>query len=145
MAANLADSPRSVARALGLRPVSTETPRELDRDRLRDEPNIWLATTRSDGRPHLVPIWFVFVDDRFYVCTTSRSVKVRNISEHPIASVALESGSHPMIAEGTARVVARPYPAAVAAEFERKFDWDLDSEPEYDALIEVTPTRWMRW
>ena len=39
----------------------------------------------------------------------------------------------------------RPYPDAVAAEFLRKFDWDLDSEPEYDVLIEVVPTRWLRW
>ena len=33
----------------------------------------------------------------------------------------------------------------MAAEFVRKFDWDLDSEPEYDVLIEVVPTRWLRW
>jgi PPOX class probable F420-dependent enzyme len=125
--------------------VSIEAPTELDRGRLRDEPNIWLATTRRDGRPHLVPIWFVFVDDRFYVCTTSGSVKVRNIRARPTASVALESGSRPVMAEGRAQVLERPYPAAVAAEFVRKFDWDLDSEPEYDALVEVTPERWMRW
>jgi hypothetical protein len=50
-----------------------------------------------------------------------------------------------VIAEGAARVLMRPYPPAVAAEFVRKFDWDLDSEPEYDALIEVAPEKWLRW
>ena len=50
-----------------------------------------------------------------------------------------------MIAEGAARVLSRPYPPAVNDEFVRKFDWDLDSEPEYDALIEVVAEKWLRW
>ena len=119
-------------------------PDGLDTTRLRDEPNIWFATTRRDGRPHLVPIWFVFVGGRFYVCTTDASVKVRNIRAGSAVTVSLESGDQPVIAEGRAQVLHRPYPATVAAEFARKFDWDLDAEPEYDALVEVTPTRWMR-
>ena len=116
-----------------------------DQVRLRDEQNIWLATTRPDGRPHLTPIWFVFVDGRFYVCTTTNSVKARNVRANAKASVALESGTRPVIAEGAARVLTRPYPPAVNAEFVRKFDWELDSEPEYDALIEVVPEKWLRW
>jgi len=76
---------------------------------------------------------------------TSKAVKARNVRANATASVALESGNQPVIAEGTARVIGRPYPPTVAAEFVRKFDWELDSEPEYDALIEVAPTRWLRW
>jgi PPOX class probable F420-dependent enzyme len=125
--------------------LSAEKPKRLDTTRLRDEQNIWLATTRPDGRPHLTPIWFVYADERFYVCTSSKAVKVRNVRANAKASVSLESGTQPVIVEGDARVIGRPYPPSVAAEFVRKFDWDLDSEPEYDALIEVTPTKWLRW
>jgi hypothetical protein len=120
-------------------------PDGLDRTRLRDEQNIWFASTRPDGRPHLVPIWFVFVDGRFYVCTTDASVKVRNIRAGSSVTVSLERGDQPVIAEGHGKVLHRPYPARVADEFARKFEWDLDAEPEYDALVEVTPTRWLRW
>ena len=88
--------------------VSSERPERLDTARLRDEQNLWLATTRPDGRPHLTPIWFVYVDDRFYVCTSSKAVKARNVRANAKASVALESGSQPMIAEGDARVWAGP-------------------------------------
>ena len=42
-------------------------------------------------------------------------------------SVALESGSQPVIVEGDARV-SPAVSADVAAEFVRKFDWDLDSD-----------------
>jgi len=38
---------------------------------------VWQRPT--DGRPHLVPIWFVLHADKLYVCTTPSSVKARNI------------------------------------------------------------------
>jgi len=114
-------------------------------ERLRDEPNIWLATTRPDGRPHLVPIWACFVDGRFYVCTSSRSVKVRNALANPYACVALESGSKPLFVDGELRVLRRPFPEPVKTEFLRKFDWELDAEPEYDVVLEVIPTKWRGW
>jgi len=38
------------------------------RQRLQSDANLWLATVRPDGRPHLAPVWFVFhaerMDDR---------------------------------------------------------------------------------
>ncbi len=37
--------------------------------RVHTDKNIWLATVRPDGRPHLTPIWFVFHDAKFWVCT----------------------------------------------------------------------------
>ena len=113
--------------------------------RLRDEPNIWLATTRADGRPHLIPIWFCFVNGRFYMCSSGQTVKVRNATARPHACVSLESGSKPLFAEGEVRVLRRPFPDAVKAEFVRKFDWDLDAEPEYDVVLEVIPTKWRGW
>jgi hypothetical protein len=125
--------------------ADSETLAAANADRLRDEPNIWLATTRPDGRPHLVPIWFGFVNGRFYVCTSSNSVKVRNVTAAPHACVALENGSRPLFVDGQARVLRRPFPEPVKAEFARKFDWDLDAEPEYDAVVEINPTRWRGW
>ena len=67
--------------------------------RLLTERNIWLATTRPSGRPHLIPIWFVWVDERFYICTGGNSVKARNLNATLQATVALEDGNRPLIAE----------------------------------------------
>ena len=36
-------------------------------ERLHTEKNVWLCTVRSDGSPHLTPIWFVHHDDAFWV------------------------------------------------------------------------------
>ena len=116
--------------------------------RLELEPNVWLATARAGGQPHLVPIWFVFVQGAFWLATGADSVKVRNIMENPRVTVALEDGNRPVVVEGTAIIRPRPYPIPVVAAFERKFDWDITVDEDADvgrvALIEVAVGRWVQ-
>jgi PPOX class probable F420-dependent enzyme len=119
--------------------------------RLLTEKNIWLATVRPDGRPHLVPIWFVWIDEKVYICT-QESVKVKNLRANPRASVALENGTQPAIAEGTARFVERPFPPRVVQAFAEKYEWTIerDGQPPaedntYNVLIEITPAKWLKW
>src|SRR5215210_6636071 len=100
---------------------------------LTDQTVLWLATTRPDGRPHLTPIWFRFVDDRFWVCTTGNAVKARNLQANPACSVALGPLAQPTVAEGRARLWERavgPFPATVVASFRAAFDWDIDADPD---------------
>ncbi|MCS7055676.1 MAG: pyridoxamine 5'-phosphate oxidase family protein [Thermoflexales bacterium] len=115
---------------------------DLPEDRLFAARNIWLATVRPDGRPHLVPVWFVWVRERFYVCTAGQSVKAKNLIANPRASAALEDGDRPVIAEGRATILTQPYPDDVAAEFKRKYGWDIATDDGYDVLIEIVPERW---
>lgn len=113
--------------------------------RLADERNVWLATSRDGHPPHLVPIWFVWRDDRFWICT-SQSVKSRNIADSPHVTLALEDGNAPVVIEGTATLHDRPYPDAVCLAFGEKYQWDVnrpDEDGAYDVLIEVEPTRWV--
>ena len=112
-------------------------------DRLQSEPTIWLATTRPEGRPHLVPIWFVWVDESFYICTERRSVKVRNLLANPLASVALESGTQPVVAECRSRLVEAPYPVEVVQAFQAKYEWDIRSDQQYNVVVALQPQRWL--
>lgn len=113
--------------------------------RLEREANIWLATARPDGRPHLVPIWFVWHAQEIYILTTLSTVKAKNLLANPRASLALESGSQPVIAECTARHVEPPYPDDLAAAFQRKYDWDITKDGEYNGLFALTPHKWLAW
>lgn len=119
--------------------------------RLLTDKNIWLATVRPDGRPHLVPLWFVWVDDKVYI-STQASVKERNLRVNPRVSVALENGTQPVIAEGTARFIERPFPACVVQAFAEKYDWAIERDGKPPApedtsniLIEITPVKWLTW
>ena len=44
-------------------------------ERLHTESNIWLATVRANGKPHLTPIGFVYVEQAVWVCTGLGAVK----------------------------------------------------------------------
>jgi len=101
--------------------------------------NVWFATVRSDGRPHLVPIWFVVEDGRWYVCTSPHSVKARNLKANPSVALALEDGDHPYVVEGQAQPVA--VTPSVAQKFKTKYDWDITADSQYTQLIEVTVSR----
>lgn len=113
--------------------------------RLETAANLWLATTRPDGRPHLVPIWFAWLDGEIYILTSRASVKARNLLADPRASVALEDGSRPLIAECLARLVPPPYAPELAEAFLRKYDWDVHNAGEYDGMFALTPQRWLSW
>ena len=116
-------------------------------ERLDQEGNIWLATTRPDGRPHLTPIWFVYVRNRFWIGTGRDNVKTRNVASNPAVSVALEDGDDPVVAEGTVTIHHEARPDDVVDAFQAKYDWDITVSPDSDigivTLWEITPTKWL--
>lgn len=104
-------------------------------DRLARARNVWVATVRPDGRPHLVPIWFVVAQDRWYFATAPDSVKAANLGANPRIALALEDGNDPYIVEGLARPVEPS--DEVLRLFKEKYDWDLTGESEYTTVFEV--------
>lgn len=113
--------------------------------KLENQQIIWFGSVRPDGRPHLVPIWFVWLADRIYVSTDPKSVKRSNILANPRVSLALEDGTHPVICEGIAQVIPPPWTNEIKAAFFKKYEWELDNEKQYNEVIEVTPERWLTW
>ena len=111
--------------------------------RLEQEPIIWLASVRPTGRPHLVPLWFVWAGGRIYLCVAGTSVKARNLAVNPAVALALESGSSPIVVEGQATILTPPWPAEVVQGFQRKYDWEITTDTAYDTLVAVTPQRWL--
>jgi PPOX class probable F420-dependent enzyme len=115
--------------------------------RLDTERNLWLATVRPDGRPHLAPVWFVHVDGTLWVGTGAASVKVRNLRTQPRATIALEDGDSPVVAEVEGRVVDRPFPPTVVHAFAEKYGWDVTVEVDDDigevVLVALTVQRWV--
>jgi hypothetical protein len=63
-----------------------------------------LATTRADGRPHVVPIWFVLDGDTLVFVTGSTSVKGRNLQRDPRVCITVDDQQPPysfVMIEGT--------------------------------------------
>jgi PPOX class probable F420-dependent enzyme len=54
-----------------------------------------LATTRRDGRPHVVPIWFVIDGDDLVFNTGAESVKGRSLARTGWGSICVDDDSPP--------------------------------------------------
>jgi pyridoxine/pyridoxamine 5'-phosphate oxidase len=76
-------------------------------ERLAKTRNYYLATGRPDGRPHLMPIWGVWLDDAFYFSTGKDSVKGKNLAANPRCVVATEDPAEAVIVEGTVSLLDR--------------------------------------
>ena len=113
--------------------------------RLDTEANIWFATVRPNGRPHLVPVRFAWYGGKLYTCIEGSSVKACNIKQNPRLTLALENGSQPAICEGTAEFVPPPWPEPIVDIFKAKYDWDITTDGQYDTLVVVTPVKWLSW
>ncbi len=76
-----------------------------------------VASVRADGRPHVVPVWFLLDGDSLIFTTGKRSVKGRNLLRDPRIMVCVDDDTMPyaMVAiEGTATLSEDP---------ERLLDW----------------------
>ena len=58
-------------------------------------PTAHLATVRPDGRPHVVPIWFVVDGEDLVFVTHSSSVKARNLRRTGYAAVSVDDPNPP--------------------------------------------------
>ena len=52
----------------------------------------WIGTTCPDGRPHVMPVWGVLLDETFYFSTEPDTANGRNLAANPALVVHLDSG-----------------------------------------------------
>jgi nitroimidazol reductase NimA-like FMN-containing flavoprotein (pyridoxamine 5'-phosphate oxidase superfamily) len=53
---------------------------------------IRLATATPTGLPHVVPLWFVWVDDTVFMNSTLGNVTIRNLERNPSATGSIDDG-----------------------------------------------------
>lgn len=123
--------------------------------RLVAAPQYWMATTRSDGRPHVVPRWGVWVDGRLWYDGSPTTVHVRNLGHNPACTLHLEDGWQAVIVDGRSQPATAPGPdlgGRLATAFAGKYA-DRDYEPAPDAwegpdasgLVVFTPVKAVAW
>jgi nitroimidazol reductase NimA-like FMN-containing flavoprotein (pyridoxamine 5'-phosphate oxidase superfamily) len=65
----------------------------------------WLATTRPDGRPHVVPIGVVWHEGHFYFTSGEETRKSRNLAKNPNCVITLAANDVDIVLEGKATMV----------------------------------------
>ena len=65
----------------------------------------WIATTRPDGRPHVMPVGIVWDDGSFYLVTGPGTQKGKNLAHDPRCVVSVAAPGLDVVAEGEAKVI----------------------------------------
>ena len=123
----------------------------LDREAI-----VWLSTVRPDGRPHLIPIWFLWNGDAVLFASKPQACKVANLRAKAECMLAV---GDPMADFDVALIEARAelasmtttelLTAGLLAKYgERMRAADLTAgrfAETYSQVVRVVPTRWLPW
>jgi len=101
----------------------------------------WLATIHADlHRPHVMPVWGVWLDDAFFFSTGRKSRKGQNLSANPACTVANDNGEDAVIVEGRASEVEDAKALErIASAYKKKYKMDPRSMGE--PIFAVRPHR----
>lgn len=136
-------------------PVEDHTPdQEQTEARLQSDLMAWLATVRPDGRPHVVPVWFLWEGDTILILSKPGNQKIKNISNNPHVTIALDdskTGSEPVVCDGIATLLPEPSVAMLPPAYEEKYrglleqmEWPADDMiKEFSQPIRIRITRFL--
>lgn len=114
--------------------------------RLGREMAIWIVTVRSDGRPHMTPVWYVWLNERIYFATGTDTQKFTNLRTNQAVALALPDTDSVLILEGEAHAADRKTTDKLGEYFFNKYEWDFRYDEDVDwRLVEITPHRILAW
>ena len=105
----------------------------------------WLATIYAglqtgNGRPHVMPVWGVWLDDAFFFSTGRKSRKGQNLSANPACTITNDDGQEAVIVEGLAtQAEDAAEQERVATAYKKKYKMDPRSMGE--PIFRVQPSR----
>ncbi|HUK51774.1 MAG TPA: pyridoxamine 5'-phosphate oxidase family protein [Candidatus Binatia bacterium] len=119
--------------------------------------NYWLATTRPDGRPHVMPVWGLWRGGAFWFSTGEKTVKARNLAANPRCVVCTERADDAVVLEGVVEwVEACAELGPLWQAYQQKYKWNMKGTGffrvrpavafgliEKGELFTQTATRWI--
>jgi len=89
-----------------------------------------IATTRPDGRPHVMPVWAVWLDDDGVVFSTAiTSVKSKNLLVNSHCAFSFERDHDNLVVEGKAEVVELDELDGFTDLYKKKYDYAIEEGP----------------
>ena len=111
-------------------------------ERLEKSHNYWIATSRPDGRPHLMLVWGIWWQDAFWFSTGPRTRKAKNIAAHPYVVIGTEKADEAVILEGAVEEIKdRAIWTQIVDIYNRKYGGDVGPllESSGGAVFRVQP------
>lgn len=115
-------------------------------ERLERARYYWIATTRPDGRPHVTPLWGVWVDDALYCDGLPTTHWARNLTANPSVTVHLDNGDDVVILEGVVEDLSTDTElgARIVEAWKAKYG-RLEPDPAGSGILRLRPRSARAW
>jgi PPOX class probable F420-dependent enzyme len=122
------------------RPMTIPSP-ERQAEFLAAMPDAIVATIQPDGLPQLTPNWYLWIDGRFWIAISGRTVKARNLRRDPRIVLCIDdpaSGDYVQVT-GTAELIEGEAARDQTIELCRKYMTEAEVGPHWDSLVADSP------
>lgn len=114
--------------------------------RFKNDVDCIVATSSPTGAPNAVPLSFVWVNRRFYICTRETNRTVCNVRKTGAARLVLGPTRDVVLVDGHVTLRSmESCPAKVRDAFKSRVDWEIAEESGDYVLMVVKPHKVQAW
>lgn len=126
-------------------------------DFIKTQKILRIATIDTRGNPHIVPVWYNYESDKFYIGTNTRTIKAKNVKQNPKVSFCIDVGINSpeifgVMGIGKARLILEDNRVrAVARKILLRYFKSLKNKSaqkllkDTDCVIEIIPKKITTW
>ncbi|MGI0086657.1 MAG: pyridoxamine 5'-phosphate oxidase family protein [Nitrosotalea sp.] len=127
------------------------------KDFIRTQKILRIATIDAKGNPHIVPVWYNYESDKFYIGTNTRTIKAKNVKQNPKVSFCIDIGINSpeifgVMGIGKARLILEnSHVKSVAKKILLRYFKSLKNESaqqllkDTNCIIEIIPKKIATW
>jgi hypothetical protein len=112
-------------------------------ERLERSHDYWVATAGADGKPHVMPVWGVWLDGALWFSSSRASRRARNLAIRSWCSISTDNAYEPVVIEGHAQPIEglaelERFVDAVNRKYQTDYGLDFFAQPT-NACFRVRP------
>ena len=124
---------------------------------LKNQKILRLSTIGKNKIPHIVPVWYRYANNKFYVGTNTRTVKAKNIKKNNNVSCCVDVGVNApniygVLAQGKANIILEnPKVKTIAKKILLQYFKTLENKSakellgDTNCIIEIIPKKFTVW
>ena len=124
---------------------------------LKSQKILHLASVNKTGMPHIVPVWYMYVNKKILIGTNTKTEKAKNLKNHKKVSFCVDVGIHApkifgVMGKGNAKLIKEKTTVSrIAKKILLRYFKDLKTKSakeildDTDCIIEITPKEFSVW
>ena len=124
---------------------------------LKTEKILRLSTIDDKGNPHIVPVWYAYIEKKFYIGTNTSTKKAKNLKKNKKVSFCIDVGINApniygVMGNGSAKLILEKtkvtkYARKILSRYYKTLQNKAAQEllDDTNCIIEITPKKISQW